>query len=650
MQKQIFLIIAFVLFPFVTFSQIDYKIYELHKEISTIPKRAINQTSSIRISGVVTALMSDSVGVFGYYIQDKNGDGDRSTCDAIFISSADSTIQLGDEVRVVGFLTSSDREPRVGQIVSVNHIDKNQSVVATKVTFPDDFDNYSLYAGMLLEFDQTLYVTSHYSWSSGRVILSSHRLQSGVEVALPGSSDYAAVVTNNAVDQLTMVSSSSGSYPFADSNNTLRTGYRVDNLQGTLVQSGSYYNLQVNARPNFYGNARQTTHYPIGDYNVKVCALNLEYYLRSGFGTGFGPDDLTAANRQHNKLLKALMAIDADIYGVLEIQQGSVAIAYLCSAMNEEAGRDIYAYVADNTSVNGSYTKVGYIYRSDKITTKGSLQVNNIKTSYRKMLQGFTLISSNESFVLSLNHLKSKSGSSSATGDDADKNDGQGAYNAYRLIEVASVLSQVESYRAVDPDVLIMGDMNAYSMEDPIRRFESAGYVNLLKRFNADSIYSYSYKGETGLLDHALANNSMLAQVTGGTVFHINADEPAKFEYQNASTCVDDMYRCSDHDAVIVGLRLSGADSLNPTISTNEMDVMPNIVKYDVFYVCHAQKQKMLITDLSGKVMYNGIVPDEPYASFRPSSLGMITGYYVVRIINPKSDAIDPVTFKICVQ
>jgi hypothetical protein len=72
--------------------------------------------------------------------------------------------------------------------------------------------------------------------------------------------------------------------------------------------------------------------------------------------------------------------------------------------------------------------------------------------------------------------------------------------------------------------------------------------------------YSYVFDGESGYLDHALASTSLDPQVAGVTEWHNNADEPDAIDY-NLGDTVDDPYvnnafRASDHDPVIVSLNL----------------------------------------------------------------------------------------------
>lgn len=252
-----------------------------------------------------------------------------------------------------------------------------------------------------------------------------------------------------------------------------------------------------------------------------------------------------------------------------------------------------------------------------------------------------------------MNHLKAKGQTYDTTPvGDLDSGDGQSTYNATRVTEVASIISRCTNFTStVDPDVLIMGDMNAHSKEDPIRKFETAGYTNLLKLYHGDTIYSYSYKGEVGLLDHAIANSSMKNQVTGVTVFHINTDEDRKFEYQNASTFQDNMYRSSDHDPVIVGLKLkSTTDTVNPVVDLITTNVMPTNIKNGLINIYDAPNMDVTITDLQGRIFYNATLPSESLVTFSTDALGISQGYYLVRLLDPRSDAIEPLVFKIVVR
>jgi len=114
-----------------------------------------------------------------------------------------------------------------------------------------------------------------------------------------------------------------------------------------------------------------------------------------------------------------------------------------------------------------------------------------------------------------------------------------------------------------DSDFLIIGDLNAYAMEDPVMVIEGGGYSDLIKAFVgsgfADGAYSFSFSGQAGYLDHALSSPGLLPEVSGTASWHINADEPRGLDYNDFNQpglFSPDQFRASDHDAIVVGLLL----------------------------------------------------------------------------------------------
>jgi len=167
-------------------------------------------------------------------------------------------------------------------------------------------------------------------------------------------------------------------------------------------------------------------------------------------------------------------------------------------------------------------------------------------------------------FTAVVNHLKSKG--SPCLPDDPDTGDGQGNCNLTRT----SAAVALAAWAGSDPtltgaeDVLILGDLNAYAMEDPITALEGAGWTDLIESFVGsgwgDGAYSFNFFSQSGYLDHGMASPSVLPKVTGANFWHINADEPSALDYNSFNQLAlyqPDQYRASDHDPVIVGLDLS---------------------------------------------------------------------------------------------
>ena len=316
--------------------------------------------------------------------------------------------------------------------------------------------------------------------------------------------------------------------------------------------------------------------------------------------------------------MAALSKIRADIYGFVEIEQGQAALQKLATALTQSTGRH-YTYINDGGSSNGSYTKSGYVYCSDAVTPYGSLKNNNVRLTNRKKMQAFTHNATGERFIFSLNHFKAKSGGN-ANGDP------QGAYNSDRVQEAQSVLDEYRNNSNYydDDDILIMGALNAYAKEDPILTLLRGGMTDLHRYFHADSSYSYTYHGQAGYLDHALCNNTMLQQVTGMSVWHVNSDESDNYTYDKSNDLT--MFRYSDHDPVLVGLRLGS----RLTVSDNETPEKGAVVSWKGgrLRIQNAEGGWYRMTSPWGQVLVSGKIDSDDYTT----SETLPTGLYILNV------------------
>jgi len=127
---------------------------------------------------------------------------------------------------------------------------------------------------------------------------------------------------------------------------------------------------------------------------------------------------------------------------------------------------------------------------------------------------------------------------------------------------------------------LIIGDLNAYGREDPIRALEEAGFEDQLVEHTDGIPYTYTFDGQQGTLDTALVPDTLATRVTGAAAWHINADEVPAIDYQEsvgvsfnqrfrtagiAAAYYDpSAFRSSDHDPVLIGLDLGRAKHVVP--------------------------------------------------------------------------------------
>jgi hypothetical protein len=285
-------------------------------------------------------------------------------------------------------------------------------------------------------------------------------------------------------------------------------------------------------------------------------------------------------DRQRDKLVAALAGLDADVVGLIEIENPRTgepdhALDDLVAGLNAELGAGTYAAIETGT-LGGDAIKLAIIYKPEKVTPVGQTAfIDSGAFAHRNRVPLAQAFEANgDRFVVVVNHLKSK-GSPCADGsvndpddvfpDDPDLGDGQANCNLTRLIAANALID----WLATDPTqagtthVLVTGDLNAYAMEDPIRAFKDAGYLNLLEMLGTDE-YSFVFDGQWGALDYALASPSIAAKVVSAIEWHINADEPPVLDYtmsfkspnQHDILYSPDAYRSSDHDPIVLGLNM----------------------------------------------------------------------------------------------
>ena len=111
---------------------------------------------------------------------------------------------------------------------------------------------------------------------------------------------------------------------------------------------------------------------------------------------------------------------------------------------------------------------------------------------------------------------------------------------------------------------MVVGDLNAYTCEDPIRTLEDGGLINLLTAY-APNEYSYAFFSNgsyaTGYLDHSLATSTLGQQVVYACPFRINADEPQRIDIDQNGVQTDNKYRCSDHSPIVTFINLESSST-----------------------------------------------------------------------------------------
>ncbi|HET9906365.1 MAG TPA: ExeM/NucH family extracellular endonuclease [Anaerolineales bacterium] len=584
----------------------------------------------------------------GFFLQeeDTDADADPLTSEGIFVfcSACPAPVAVGDKVRITGSSSeffgmsqlSATTAGSVNLLSSGNPLPTPASVQLPVPGVPSGDlaaatsainAYFEPFEGMLVTFPDTLSVSEYFELARfGQVILNEGgRPHTFTAVNTPTALGYTNHQINLAARTIILddtdnrenrpVDTPNTNYyhpvPGLSTSNFFRGGDTITNLTGVLhwsfagltgtdawrlrpvTEAYSYAFTPVNTRPAL----------PSVDGSLKVASFNvLNYFLTIDTSNTCAPtqnqdcrgaDSVQELQRQRTKMLAALSAINADVFGFMEMEN-TTGVEPLADIV---AGLPGYDFI-DTGVVGTDAIRVGIIYKSSTVTPVGdfaildsSVDPNFIDTRNRPALaQTFEENATGGRFTVVVNHLKSK-GSGCGSGDD-DTTTGQGNCNGTRTLAAQALANWLASdpTGSGDSDVLIIGDLNSYAKEDPIVALQNSGYTDLVALFGGPNAYGYVFDGQLGYLDHALSNASMTPQVADVAEWHINADEIPLFDYNDDQRTADEAtfeeesdtlplyepneFRTSDHDPVIVGLDLDVPDNVAPetTIDSNPAD------------------------------------------------------------------------------
>lgn len=562
----------------------------------------------VTVVGIVTGDFQsrdkDDDDLGGFFVQQERSDANSRTSDGVFVYEGPSPsvdVAVGDQVRVEGVVQEYFGETQIAAN-TISVIGAGQ-VRPTNVTLPvaDIVRNedgayvadLERFEGMLLHFEQRLTVNNlrflerfgevGLAWG-GRITQFTNQNAANVDHYEQHRSDVTRLSIalddgrrdNNPDDNR---------YVFAAEGQALRVGDSVKGLTGNLRFSrgsgGSgeqSWRIMPTAEPTFSNdNPRPDT--PPKQGSLRVASFNVLNYFSTidtdnamcGPAPGDscrGADSQEELDRQTEKMVTALVLLAADITGLMELENNADAVAILVDALNERLGENRYRYI-DTGAINNGPIKAGFIYNASTVAPLGDFAIldSSIDEKFNSarnrpaLAQSFSATKSGAVLTVVVNHFKSK-GSACVAEGDSNAGDGQGNCNGVRTLAANALAEWItnDPTHSGDPDYLLIGDFNAYSQEDPIIAFKTAGLVNLLDRLDAP--YSFVFDGQSGALDHAIATASLESQVAMITEWHINADEAPlhdyNLEYDRDPGLFDAQspYRASDHDPIIVDLAL----------------------------------------------------------------------------------------------
>ncbi len=604
------------------------KIHDIQSSGASSPM--VGQVATIE--GIVIGDFETATRLGGFFVQeeDADADGDPATSEGIFVfNNGPDVVAAGNKVQVTGTVAEAFGQTELTAITNVTVVAASGlAVTHSTITFPVASPTFlERYEGMAIRIDQPLTVSEVFNHARfGELLLSQGgRLATPTNVVLPGAAAAAQQAANN-LRKILLDDGSNTQNPDPvqnpegnlSANNTARVGEIVNNtpagqnpILGVLGFDFSVYRIQPTGALTFFNptdNPRPAAPSPVGG-RVRVAGANvLNFFTTLDTGSPIcgpsgnidcrGANTAAEFNRQRDKIVNGLLAMDPHVLGINELENNNtVSIQNLVDRLNTVSGvPGKFAFIGGGATIGTDAIRGALIYQPAVVNPVGGPAVltnavdartldNRSRPPLAQTFERVGTKSSLQRFTVVVNHFKSKG--SSCSGDtvggvlDVDASDGQGECNRTRISVALALIDWLATNPTLDPTpaadrkILIIGDLNSYALEDPIQAMTDPSFTKFgLTGFNANAVfknlisqyvgtggYSYVFDGQSGYLDHALANPMLETLVTGVTEFHVNADEPRAIDYntefksagQITSFYDSNFYRFSDHDPVLVG-------------------------------------------------------------------------------------------------
>ncbi|HAI71936.1 MAG TPA: nuclease [Alteromonas australica] len=577
------------------------------------------------VEAVITGFRAD-----GFFIQEETvqSDDDATTSEGLFVDGS-TDIEAGHIIRLYGEVGENYGLTTLTMDADVTPADCGASddVLTTELAMPYDVDLETL-EGMLVSVTDATVTSQNNLWRYGELVVSDSIKRQPSDVAAPLSEAYEAAVEAAEASLLTIEDDNSNSYPDDISYfptfsyaNAIRVGDTVTAAGPLNYSFGTY---RINPTDVITVTSGREANPVVTEGNLSIATFNVLNYFNgevtdSGevtfdYDANRGAEDETEFALQEGRIVEAIVGLNADVVGLMEIENDGFgddsAIQALVTAINAElAEEEQYTFVstADSSIIGTDAITVGLLYRASVVVPAGDAQIvdmpiqqideDSVAQMRAALVQTFTHVESEKTFAVAVNHFKSK-GSECAEDlaeDVSDTDVIQGSCNALR-VSAAITLAEALADESMPERVLILGDLNAYSAEDPVALLTdytpedrgytiktaintdmdegesvevetSYGYHNLAEEFDADG-YSYWYYGteQVGSLDHVLASEAFLADAVDGAHWNINSPEVYQLTYDQALTYYPDEdgyaftdvgpYKSSDHDPFIATFSL----------------------------------------------------------------------------------------------
>ncbi|UQD53527.1 endonuclease [Bacillus methanolicus] len=562
------------------------RIHDIQGAGHTSPLDGKNVTD---VEGIVTYVVDAN----NFYMQDLQSDHDDKTSEGILVYKKSHGVNVGDIVKVTGQVKEYVLEGYAEKLqtdLPVTEINASSGSIAkvssgqplpapvvigkdrklpTEIIDNDSFtkfdpeedgiDFFESLEGMLVQVDNPKVVAPQ---KYGEVIvvpesIPTNTIAGGLKISETDYNPERIMIDIN------------------DENFVAKTG---DHFNGSIkgVVSYSYSNYKVLSKkadlpPLIEGSTtRETTTITPDPEKLTIASYNVENF---------------SAKTDDAKVTKLAQAIvenlkQPDIIGLAEMQDNDgetdsgntnadQSFAKLINKIKELGGPE-YTYTDIDPENNkdggapGGNIRVGFLYKKDRVSLveapkgtaaqavgfeNGKLTLNPgridptnpaFDTSRKPLAAQFEFNGKN--VIVIANHFNSKSGDLPLFG----KVQPPVLSSEAKRLEIARIVNSfVKDVQSKDPNakIVVLGDFNDFEFSNPLKTLKGNELTNMIEKVPAEERYSYTYQGNSQVLDHILVSNN-LAQSTIVDIVHIN------------SSFMEEQGRASDHDPVLIQTQL----------------------------------------------------------------------------------------------
>ena len=512
------------------------------------------EKTMLEIRGLVSGVVQDKGQLGGFYIQDARYFYKKS----VFVNSLEQ-VSVGDEVLLNAIIIEKNNETQLDNVELLKILSHNRFINVEQISLPISDEQWEELEGCLVEINDNLQISDSYQFNKyGQLLLSNGELIQETELfdAQDDSLEIIELTFQQELNSIYIDDLSDLKFPKIDSLYIdpfkVVVGAKCSKIKGFVSQYNKTYKVRLvndltveqSVPPNLIDL----------DTDLKIMNFNL-YNLfngngkKEGFPTSRGAKSYDAYQLQLKKLASAIYAVDPDILAMMELENDGEdefsSIQQFCDYLNKHGDRQYE--IAHTHGVIGDYPiKTGIIYDPSVVETKYKAQYHNHPNFSRPSLSQRFMYNDSLEFVLCANHFKSK-GSRNAKGLDLDQKDGQASYNYKRTLQAKTLLDIIDSLY-FDENIIVLGDFNAYSQEDPIQALQSTN-LNRLETVN----HSYVYKGKNGSLDHIFVSDNFKDHIDQVQTWNINSIYPSWINY-SYNLADSSYFRSSDHNPMILGV------------------------------------------------------------------------------------------------